>query len=54
VVTVRVSDEQMKRWQAAADADHRKLPDWMLLYRDAAIDAPPTPVIGKATKRNGR
>lgn len=46
IVTVRLSAEEKAAWQAAADADKRKLADWVRLTVNAALKPP--------TKKGGR
>lgn len=37
-IVVRVTEEERKAWQAAADADQRKLSDWIRVVINAQLD----------------
>jgi hypothetical protein len=39
IITLRVSPEERKAWQAEADADQRKLADWIRIAVNAQLDA---------------
>lgn len=41
VITLRLSPEEREAWQAAADADQRKLGDWIRVTVNAVLAAQP-------------
>ena len=50
VITLRLSAEEREAWQAAADADQRKLGDWIRIVVNSQLKASePTP-----RKKGGR
>jgi hypothetical protein len=53
VVRLRATSEDLKRWQAAADADQRSLSDWLRIVANAAI-SPVRAGRKPAPKRAGR
>jgi hypothetical protein len=45
-VVVRVSAEEREAWRAAADADQRKLSDWIRIAVNAHLESSPKPKKG--------
>lgn len=41
IVMVRLTAEEREAWQAAADADQRKLADWVRVVVNAQLQAAP-------------
>jgi hypothetical protein len=41
IITIRLSAEEREAWQAAADADQRKLADWIRLSVNATLKSSP-------------
>lgn len=47
IITIRLSAEEREAWQAAADAEQRKLADWIRISVNATLGA-------KRTKKGGK
>lgn len=50
IVTIRLSSDEREAWQAAADADQRKLADWIRIVVNAQLPAKPK----QPTKKGGK